>query len=167
MLYGAITGECYFRGIAGERFAVRNSGAYAVVEGTGDHGCEYMTGGVVVVLGPTGRNFAAGMSGGIAYVLDEKGDFETHLNKEMVELEAIAADRARSSASPSRTATSPSRSTSVMGDMREQDAERLHALDRAARALHQLGEGAGDPRRTGRRSCRSSRRSCRSSTGVR
>jgi len=76
VLYGAITGECYFRGIAGERFAVRNSGAIAVVEGTGDHGCEYMTGGIVVVLGETGRNFAAGMSGGIAYVLDESGDFE-------------------------------------------------------------------------------------------
>src|SRR3569833_2158277 len=89
VLYGAIAGECYFRGIAGERFAVRNSGAVAVVEGTGDHGCEYMTGGVVVVLGPTGRNFAAGMSGGIAYVLDEKGDFEDHLNKEMVGLEAV------------------------------------------------------------------------------
>ncbi len=71
VLYGAIAGECYFRGVAGERFAVRNSGAIAVVEGTGDHGCEYMTGGVVVVLGQTGRNFAAGMSGGIAYVLDE------------------------------------------------------------------------------------------------
>ena len=79
VLYGAITGECYFRGIAGERFAVRNSGAIAVVEGTGDHGCEYMTGGVVVVLGPTGRNFAAGMSGGIAYVLDEDGNFEQSL----------------------------------------------------------------------------------------
>jgi glutamate synthase (NADPH) large chain len=73
VLYGAISGECYFRGVAGERFAVRNSGAIAVVEGTGDHGCEYMTGGVVVVLGQTGRNFAAGMSGGIAYVLDEDG----------------------------------------------------------------------------------------------
>ncbi len=72
VLYGAIAGECYFRGVAGERFAVRNSGAVAVVEGTGDHGCEYMTGGIVVVLGQTGRNFAAGMSGGIAYVLDEK-----------------------------------------------------------------------------------------------
>ncbi len=71
VLYGAIAGECYFRGVAGERFAVRNSGAVAVVEGTGDHGCEYMTGGVVVVIGQTGRNFAAGMSGGIAYVLDE------------------------------------------------------------------------------------------------
>jgi glutamate synthase (NADPH/NADH) large chain len=75
VLYGAIEGECYFRGVAGERFAVRNSGAIAVVEGVGDHGCEYMTGGVVVVLGQTGRNFAAGMSGGIAYVLDEDGDF--------------------------------------------------------------------------------------------
>ena len=76
VLYGAISGECYFRGVAGERFAVRNSGAIAVVEGAGDHGCEYMTGGIVIVLGRTGRNFAAGMSGGIAYVLDETGDFE-------------------------------------------------------------------------------------------
>ena len=75
VLYGAIAGECYFRGVAGERFAVRNSGAIAVVEGTGDHGCEYMTGGIVVVIGETGRNFAAGMSGGIAYVLDEDGSF--------------------------------------------------------------------------------------------
>ncbi|MGB5439153.1 MAG: glutamate synthase large subunit, partial [Gammaproteobacteria bacterium] len=76
VLYGAISGECYFRGVAGERFAVRNSGASAVVEGVGDHGCEYMTGGIVVVLGKAGRNFAAGMSGGIAYVLDDRGDFE-------------------------------------------------------------------------------------------
>ena len=89
VLYGAISGECYFRGVAGERFAVRNSGAVAVVEGTGDHGCEYMTGGCVVVLGPTGRNFAAGMSGGVAYVLDERGDFERHCNMAMVELEPI------------------------------------------------------------------------------
>ncbi|CCQ72088.1 glutamate synthase large subunit [Magnetospira sp. QH-2] len=89
VLYGAIAGECYFRGIAGERFAVRNSGAIAVVEGTGDHGCEYMTGGVVVVLGATGRNFAAGMSGGIAYVLDEAGDFEMRCNMAMVELEPV------------------------------------------------------------------------------
>ena len=74
VLYGAIEGECYFRGVAGERFAVRNSGAIAVVEGVGDHGCEYMTGGIVVVLGQTGRNFAAGMSGGVAYVLDEDGE---------------------------------------------------------------------------------------------
>ncbi len=89
VLYGAIAGECYFRGVAGERFAVRNSGALAVVEGTGDHGCEYMTGGVVVVLGRTGRNFAAGMSGGIAYVLDETGDFARRANKAMVALEPL------------------------------------------------------------------------------
>ena len=86
VLYGAISGECYFRGVAGERFAVRNSGAVAVVEGVGDHGCEYMTGGTVVVLGSAGRNFAAGMSGGIAYVLDEGGDFAKHCNLDMVEL---------------------------------------------------------------------------------
>ena len=89
VLYGAISGESYFRGVAGERFAVRNSGAIAVVEGTGDHGCEYMTGGVVVVIGPTGRNFAAGMSGGIAYVLDEDGTFESRCNLSMVELESV------------------------------------------------------------------------------
>ncbi|GAB4358231.1 MAG: glutamate synthase large subunit [Oricola sp.] len=89
VLYGAIQGEAYFRGVAGERFAVRNSGAAAVVEGCGDHGCEYMTGGVVVVLGQTGRNFAAGMSGGVAYVLDEDGTFETRCNMAMVELEPV------------------------------------------------------------------------------
>ncbi len=92
VLYGAIKGECFFRGVGGERFAVRNSGATAVVEGVGDHGCEYMTGGVVVVLGPTGRNFAAGMSGGIAYVLDEEGDFERRCNLAQVELEPISAE---------------------------------------------------------------------------
>ncbi|MGE3306256.1 MAG: glutamate synthase large subunit, partial [Rhizobiaceae bacterium] len=89
VLYGATEGECYFRGVAGERFAVRNSGAVAVVEGVGDHGCEYMTGGVVVVIGKTGRNFAAGMSGGIAYVLDEAGDFSERCNMAMVELEPV------------------------------------------------------------------------------
>jgi glutamate synthase (NADPH/NADH) large chain len=89
VLYGAIEGECYFRGVAGERFAVRNSGAVAVVEGVGDHGCEYMTGGVVVVIGKTGRNFAAGMSGGVAYVLDEEGDFAMRCNMAMVELEPV------------------------------------------------------------------------------
>ncbi len=88
-LYGAISGECFFRGVAGERFAVRNSGATAVVEGVGDHGCEYMTGGIVVCLGPTGRNFAAGMSGGIAYVLDAAGDFAQRCNQALVELEPI------------------------------------------------------------------------------
>src|SRR4051812_34699485 len=86
VLYGAIAGEAYFEGVAGERFAVRNSGAIAVVEGTGDHGCEYMTGGVAVVLGETGRNFAAGMSGGIAYVWDPKGQFASLCNKSEVEL---------------------------------------------------------------------------------
>jgi len=89
VMYGAISGEAYFRGVAGERFAVRNSGATAVVEGVGDHGCEYMTGGTVVVLGKAGRNFAAGMSGGIAYVLDEEGDFSQRCNLAMVELEPI------------------------------------------------------------------------------
>jgi glutamate synthase (NADPH/NADH) large chain len=89
VLYGAICGEAYFRGVAGERFAVRNSGAQAVVEGIGDHGCEYMTGGTVVVLGTTGRNFAAGMSGGIAYVLDIDGEFDKHCNAAMVALEPL------------------------------------------------------------------------------
>jgi glutamate synthase (ferredoxin) len=89
-LYGATSGEAYVRGVAGERFAVRNSGAFAVVEGVGDHGCEYMTGGRVVVLGLTGRNFAAGMSGGIAYVYDANGDFHRRVNVGMVELERLA-----------------------------------------------------------------------------
>ena len=89
VLYGATSGECYFRGVAAERFAVRNSGAHAVVEGVGDHGCEYMTGGRVVILGRTGRNFAAGMSGGIAYVLDSENRLETRCNPEMVALEAV------------------------------------------------------------------------------
>jgi len=91
-LYGATAGEAYFRGFAGERFAVRNSGAHAIVEGVGDHCCEYMTGGVVVVLGETGRNFAAGMSGGVAFVLDEAGRFETLCNKDMVGLEAVESE---------------------------------------------------------------------------
>ena len=89
VLYGAIEGEAYFNGVAGERFAVRNSGAAAVVEGTGDHGCEYMTGGTVVVLGRTGRNFAAGMSGGVAYIWDEDGDFARRCNPAMVSLEPV------------------------------------------------------------------------------
>jgi glutamate synthase (ferredoxin) len=88
-LYGATSGAAFFRGVAGERFMVRNSGAVGVVEGTGDHGCEYMTGGRAVIIGKTGRNFGAGMSGGIAYVLDEDGDFATRCNLEMVGLEAL------------------------------------------------------------------------------
>ena len=89
VMYGAIAGEAYFNGVAGERFAVRNSGGTAVVEGVGDHGCEYMTGGTVVVLGQTGRNFAAGMSGGVAFVLDGDGDFAKRCNTAMVDLERI------------------------------------------------------------------------------
>jgi glutamate synthase (NADPH) large chain len=89
VLYGAITCEAYFRGVAGERFAVRNSGAVAVVEGVGDHGCEYMTGGCVLVIGQTGRNFAAGMSGGVAYVLDEDKTFEKRCNLSMVDLQPV------------------------------------------------------------------------------
>jgi glutamate synthase domain-containing protein 3 len=95
VLYGATSGRAFFRGLAGERFAVRNSGAQAVVEGVGDHGCEYMTGGRVVVLGPTGRNFAAGMSGGIAYVYDRDRRFEGRCNLELVDLEAMSDDDAR------------------------------------------------------------------------
>ena len=127
VLYGAIAGEAYFQGVAGERFAVRNSGAIAVVEGTGDHGCEYMTGGVVVVLGKTGRNFAAGMSGGIAYVYDEHGDFEKRCNLAQVKLEKLEA------ASGSDDPELPrQRSVSVydpsMGDLLRFDAERLRIL---------------------------------------
>ena len=114
VLYGAIAGQCYFRGVAGERFAVRNSGAIAVVEGVGDHGCEYMTGGVVVVLGPTGRNFAAGMSGGIAYVLDEAGGFEARCNTAMVTL--------------ARLADQPRVADEALADMLRHDAQRLRGL---------------------------------------
>ena len=88
-LYGATSGKAFINGMAGERFAVRNSGAWAVVEGVGDHGCEYMTGGRVVVLGPTGKNFAAGMSGGIAYVWDEDRDLYLRLNKGLVSMEPV------------------------------------------------------------------------------
>jgi glutamate synthase domain-containing protein 3 len=92
LLYGATSGKAFFRGLAGERFGVRNSGAHAVVEGVGDHGCEYMTGGRVVVLGQTGRNFAAGMSGGIAYVLDKSGTFHERCNMGLVDLETPTGD---------------------------------------------------------------------------
>src|SRR4051794_21282067 len=128
VLYGAIAGEAYFQGVAGERFAVRNSGAVTVVEGTGDHGCEYMTGGVVVVLGNTGRNFAAGMSGGIAYVYDPKGRFTGLCNKAMVELEAVgpAADGGEDSERPRQRSVSAY--DSGMGDMLRYDAERLKIL---------------------------------------
>ena len=92
ILYGATAGEMFLRGVVGERFAVRNSGAIAVVEGVGDHGCEYMTGGRVVVLGDTGRNFGAGMSGGIAYVYDRDGTFPSRVNFEMVDLDPLEDD---------------------------------------------------------------------------
>jgi glutamate synthase (NADPH/NADH) large chain len=129
VLYGAIEGECYFRGIAGERFAVRNSGASAVIEGAGDHCCEYMTGGVVVVLGPTGRNFAAGMSGGIAYVLDEDGTFESRCNMAMVELEPVPADEEINAAYFHHTGDlETSGRVEIMSDMTRYDAARLHLL---------------------------------------
>jgi glutamate synthase domain-containing protein 2/glutamate synthase domain-containing protein 1/glutamate synthase domain-containing protein 3 len=127
VLYGAIAGEAYFEGVAGERFAVRNSGAVAVVEGTGDHGCEYMTGGVVVVLGKTGRNFAAGMSGGVAYVYDVEGKFAERCNTAMVRLEPIAPAAGGDEADAPR-ARSVSAYDSGMGDPLRFDAERLRVL---------------------------------------
>jgi glutamate synthase (NADPH/NADH) large chain len=129
VLYGAVEGECYFRGVGGERFAVRNSGAIAVIEGTGDHACEYMTGGVVVVLGQTGRNFAAGMSGGIAYVLDEDGSFESRCNMAMVELEPVPQEGqiAEREFGHYNDLESHGR-VDVMSDMTAKDAERLHLL---------------------------------------
>lgn len=102
-LYGATSGEAYFNGVAGERFAVRLSGASAVVEGTGDHGCEYMTGGTVVVLGKTGRNFASGMSGGVAYVFDAEGDFESRCNTSMVMLERVVGSSEQKRTSDARS----------------------------------------------------------------
>ena len=103
MLYGATSGEAFFNGVAGERFAVRNSGATAVVEGVGDHGCEYMTKGLVVVLGKTGKNFAAGMSGGIAYVLDETGDFAAkRCNRAGVDLEPLETKDIEAAPQPDR-----------------------------------------------------------------
>ncbi len=129
VLYGAISGECYFRGVAGERFAVRNSGVTAVVEGVGDHGCEYMTGGVVVVLGSTGRNFAAGMSGGIAYVLDDSADFHLRCNMAMVELEPIAdEDQALEDQSHQRGDLETHGRVDLVHDMTRYDAQRLHGL---------------------------------------
>ncbi len=129
VLYGAIEGECYFRGVAGERFAVRNSGAIAVIEGAGDHCCEYMTGGIVVVLGRTGRNFAAGMSGGIAYVLDEDGTFKTRCNMAMVELEPMPEEEEASARIYHHIHDLESHGrVAVMEDMTRYDAERLHLL---------------------------------------
>jgi glutamate synthase (NADPH/NADH) large chain len=129
VLYGAIAGEAYFRGVAGERFAVRNSGAVAVVEGAGDHCCEYMTGGVVVVLGKTGRNFAAGMSGGIAYVLDEDDSFASRCNLSMVELEPVAEEDELMERELHHGGDIEHKGLiDVMADMTGHDAERLHML---------------------------------------
>ncbi|MGH6987607.1 MAG: glutamate synthase large subunit [Caulobacteraceae bacterium] len=128
VLYGAIAGEAHFEGVAGERFAVRNSGAVAVVEGVGDHGCEYMTGGVVVVLGETGRNFAAGMSGGIAYVFDPRGRFPTLCNRAMVKLSSVDPTSAARGEPGAPLAISPSVEDSGMGDPLAFDAERLRLL---------------------------------------
>ena len=117
--YGATSGEVYIRGMAGERFCVRNSGARAVVEAVGDHGCEYMTGGCVAVLGPTGRNFAAGMSGGVAYVLDREGDFSTRCNGQMVQLEPLEEeDKAELKAMIERhgALTCSSRAAAILGE---------------------------------------------------
>jgi glutamate synthase (NADPH) large chain len=129
VLYGAISGECYFRGVAGERFAVRNSGAIAVVEGVGDHGCEYMTGGVVVVIGETGRNFAAGMSGGVAYVLDEDGTFRSRCNLSMVDLEPVEEEEDLMQRLHHHGGDLEFKGRiDIMGDMSRHDEERLHQL---------------------------------------
>ena len=128
VLYGAIAGECYFRGVAGERFAVRNSGAIAVVEGTGDHGCEYMTGGVVVVIGQTGRNFAAGMSGGIAYVLDEDGTFAKRCNLSMVDLEPVEEEEDLMQRFHQAGDLETKGRIDILADMSRGDEERLTAL---------------------------------------
>ncbi len=138
VLYGAIAGECYFRGVAGERFAVRNSGAIAVVEGVGDHGCEYMTGGVVVVLGETGRNFAAGMSGGVAYVLDESGEFSKRCNMAMVELQPVPEeDELLEKLHHHGGDIAHKGMVDVSGDMTRHDEERLYQL--ISNHLHYTG----------------------------
>lgn len=128
VLYGAIAGEAYFSGVGGERFAVRNSGAIAVVEGTGDHACEYMTGGVVAVLGKTGRNFAAGMSGGVAYVYDEVGNFSDLCNLAQVDLVPVSAapDAEDGAGRPDQRARNVT--DAGMGDMLRHDAERIRVL---------------------------------------
>src|SRR5262245_14197321 len=129
VLYGAIAGECYFRGVAGERFAVRNSGAIAVIEGAGDHCCEYMTGGIVVVLGYTGRNFAAGMSGGVAYVLDEDGSFSSRCNLAMVDLEPMPEEEDINAKIFHHARDLEAHGlVDIMSDMSSFDAHRLHHL---------------------------------------
>ena len=139
-LYGATSGEVYICGMAGERFAVRNSGVDAVVEAVGDHGCEYMTGGHVVVLGPAGRNFGAGMSGGIAYVLDELGDFSARVNLQMVDIEAL---------------DDP------------EEIEKVHSNDRAPSRVHRQRPRPARARQLGRPCCRSLSASCRRTSSAR
>lgn len=128
VLYGAIAGEAYFNGVAGERFAVRNSGAVAVVEGCGDHGCEYMTGGVVVVLGKTGRNFAAGMSGGVAYVYDPDARFMDLHNPSMVDVTPVSAARDDEDGTGRPQQRTNGVHDAGMGDMLRHDADRLRVL---------------------------------------
>ncbi|OYX68434.1 MAG: glutamate synthase large subunit [Rhizobiales bacterium 32-66-11] len=138
VMYGATDGECYFRGVAGERFAVRNSGAVAVVEGTGDHGCEYMTGGIVVVIGETGRNFAAGMSGGVAYVLDEDKSFAKRCNLSMVDIEPVEEEEDLLERLHHHGGDLEFKGRiDVQGDMSRHDEERLHQL--IAKHLHYTG----------------------------
>ena len=155
VLYGATSGKAFFRGLAGERFAVRNSGAVTVVEGVGDHGCEYMTGGRVVVLGPTGLNFAAGMSGGVAYVLDVDGGFRSRCNTELVGFDEITPDEAlelrgfdRGAPRAHRLAGGGARARVLgrrAGPLREGDAARLQAGAAGADAGRSRGL-MGDPR---------------------
>ncbi|MGQ3673787.1 glutamate synthase large subunit [Xanthobacter sp. TB0136] len=142
VMYGATEGECFFRGVAGERFAVRNSGAIAVVEGTGDHGCEYMTGGVVVVIGPTGRNFAAGMSGGVAYVLDEDKTFAKRCNLSMVDLEPVEEEEDLLERLHHHGGDLEFKGRiDVHSDMSRHDEERLHQL--IAMHVHHTGSARG------------------------
>ena len=163
VLYGAIAGEAYFNGVAGERFAVRNSGAVAVVEGTGDHGCEYMTGGVVVVLGKTGRNFAAGMSGGVAYVYDRGRQLRSAVQpRDGRSRLPISAERDEDDGQPEGRSSAGWTSTiSGMGDMLRHDAERLRILARTPPPPHRQQACPFAARRLGRMRWASSSRSCR------
>ena len=142
LLYGAIGGEAFFRGVVGERFAVRNSGAATVVEGTGDHGCEYMTGGTVVVLGMTGRNFAAGMSGGMAYVYDVDGLFAKRCNMAQVELEHVVPAAEQTDTSTYHSAQrggTPQADEALLKDLIERHA-RFTGSQRAKAILDNWGE---------------------------
>jgi glutamate synthase (NADPH/NADH) large chain/glutamate synthase (ferredoxin) len=141
-LYGATTGEAFFAGVAGERFAVRLSGATAVVEGTGDHGCEYMTGGTVLVLGKTGRNFAAGMSGGVAFVYDEDGRFASRCNTSMVSLERVLSSAEQKATTP-RTRLHAGQSDEVMLRRLLEDHNRWTGSRRARELLDTWSEARG------------------------